>query len=120
MRRAFKEIIPGFVLDRRRKAYLVRTPLMLMRKRQSVITGLLNDSILGDLGLIDGPSIQRSLAKIASGSEPMWWMGIVKASSLELWLRNSRRVSLSFTPPTVSRELGELTDPGRASESYLS
>jgi asparagine synthase (glutamine-hydrolysing) len=98
MRRSLKSILPAEILERRRKAHLVRTPLIAIRQQKHWIKELLNNSLLQQLGLIDDTSIQAAFEGIIDGSDPKWWMGVVKACSLELWLRNCRWVSLSQLP----------------------
>jgi asparagine synthase (glutamine-hydrolysing) len=87
MRRALVGIVPDQVLERRRKASLIRGPLVSLQRSEQAIRAIFDASLLRELGLIDATSINETLAVITRGTEPRWWPAILKATTLEFWLQ---------------------------------
>jgi asparagine synthase (glutamine-hydrolysing) len=105
MRRALKNIVPAEILERRRKAFLIRGPLASLQRSQSAVEKLFANSLVIDHGLIDGMQLQMGLDYTVAGADPKLWPGLSKAISFELWLR------------AASRNFG---DPGPGLRTYQS
>jgi asparagine synthase (glutamine-hydrolysing) len=88
MRRALKTIVPVEILERRRKAFLIRGPLTSIRTGKEKIGALFASPLSAEYGFIDPIKI-RSLAElIAHGEETRLWKHLMKAIAFELWLRD--------------------------------
>jgi len=90
MRSALTEIVPTEILERRRKAYLVRGPLLSLREKQKTIEELLHNSLAAQLGYLDPDKLQVSLARILKGTEGKAIPCLMRAIAFELWLRANR------------------------------
>lgn len=88
MRRALRELLPIEVLERRRKAYLSRGPLVAFQEARETTTALLADSRLAELNFVNVASLRLSLNAVASGTGTNQWPGLIKALALELWLQS--------------------------------
>ncbi|WP_158822475.1 asparagine synthetase B [Granulicella sp. S156] len=87
MRRALAGIVPTEILERRRKAYLIRGPLSALRGTQSKISSLFDSSHIGDRGFVFVPKLQASLEEIAAGRDLRWVHALMRAIAFELWLQ---------------------------------
>lgn len=89
MRRALREIVPMGVLERRRKAYLSRGPLISLRASKEKIDALFTDSFAAAHGLIDRAQLRSAWDLTISRGDPQWSGFIMKTIGLELWIRGS-------------------------------
>lgn len=88
MRRALRGIVPNEILDRPRKAFLLRSPLAALRRQLPKIEVMLRDARLADLGLIEPEEIRRAARQIERGEAPSWWPALPRTALAELWLRS--------------------------------
>jgi asparagine synthase (glutamine-hydrolysing) len=89
MRNALKGIVPPEILERRRKAYVVRKPLLSLQAESGKILALFARPVLAEYGLISGPTVRAAVQLIAEGREPQLWTSLMRCISLELWLRSA-------------------------------
>ena len=88
MRNALKGIVPAEVLERKRKAYVIRKPLLSLQTATDKIQALFTKPLLAEYGLVI-PSILRSAAQsVSAGREPQLWTSLMRSISFELWLRS--------------------------------
>ncbi|MFT4111312.1 asparagine synthase-related protein [Silvibacterium sp.] len=87
MRRALAGIVPGEILERRRKAYQFRAPLKVLNRESLRLMALFQDSRLAEMGLIEPTTLQVEIEQIANGREGAW-QAVIRAIALELWLRS--------------------------------
>jgi len=87
MRRALKNIVPIEVLERRRKGYLARGPLVALQNAREDIQALFEAPVAGEYGFIDPLSFRPSIDLVTSGKDMTDWPVLVKAIAFELWLR---------------------------------
>lgn len=87
MRRALKNIVPDVVLERRRKAYQIRAPLSALRQARSKLDALFVNALIIQRGYAEPAKLKTALDMIDRGREIRWWPGVMRAISLELWLR---------------------------------
>lgn len=94
MRRALKDIVPTEILERRRKAFLIRGPLAWMQANRERIEAMFADSLAAECGFIDPKALRSSLELTVRGVDPKWRRALMKSIALELWLksRNGRRL----------------------------
>lgn len=106
MRRALQNIVPTELLERKRKAYIARSPVVALQMASGKIEALLADALLIQNGLIDSVSLTRLMESILSGKKTTEWSFLMKTVVLELWLRRQagylRRVEVG-QGRTISR-----------------
>lgn len=90
MRRALRHIVPHEVLERRRKAFQLRAPLLALMQAHSKVKDAFADSLLADAGLIDPKLFHIALDDAARG-DPRWRQALFKAIAFELWLKSVAR-----------------------------
>jgi len=90
MRRALKGIVPVEILQRRRKAYLIRGPLALIRRDREQIEALITNSLAAAYGFIDPAMFTSALDEVTAGNSPLWWPSILRTLAIEIWLRSSK------------------------------
>ena len=86
MRRAMKDIVPPEILERRRKAYLIRGPLAALRNAQSRLSSLFDSSHIGNHGFVSVPKLQSAFEEIVAGRDLRWSHALMRAIAFELWL----------------------------------
>ena len=100
MRRALKNIVPDTILERRRKAYCIRKPLLSIQEGQDRIRELFNNSRAVDLGLVDRAQIFDALDLTIEGRDIRWLNSLKRAIAFELWLISRDQVRLSSSTVT--------------------
>jgi asparagine synthase (glutamine-hydrolysing) len=93
MRRALRGIVPASVLERRRKAYVSRGPLKLIPQNNKVIAQLFATSLSVNSGWILREKFCAALVTMNNGTLSEWLAPMIRAISLELWLRSKPRPS---------------------------
>lgn len=91
MRRALRDIVPAEILERKRKAYVVRGPLTALQAAGDQVKALLDDPRVVKYGYIDPLHLVRSMECIISGREVKEWVMLMKTVVLELWLKSHTR-----------------------------
>lgn len=94
MRRALKGIVPAEILDRKRKAYLIKDPVASLRKAQPKLNRLLETSLAAEWGLIDLPQFRSVLTSVCEGKELKWMHAVLKTISFELWLQTDATATM--------------------------
>lgn len=107
MRRALRGIVPTEILERSRKAFIIRGPLTLLRQSHETIRVLLDDSLVGQRGLIDPVVLQHELHLATTNGDPKWCIAILRTLDLELWLR-ARSGRFRCVPSTPVQENSSL------------
>jgi len=105
MRRSLVNIVPAPVLERRRKASIIRGPLASIQRENRSIRALLDDSLSWEYGLVDPENVKAALDLAVNGSRPEYWPGLMRLAFFEIWLRHShgrlvppgQRVAATFT-----------------------
>jgi asparagine synthase (glutamine-hydrolysing) len=95
MRRALKDIVPTEVLDRRRKGYQIRGPLLTLQRSHRTINTLFEKSLIVESGLVEVEKLRAALDLTIQGHDFKWRQAITRAITLELWIR-SGVLSLGF------------------------
>jgi asparagine synthase (glutamine-hydrolysing) len=86
MRRSLEGIVPGIVLDRRRKAYVAKKPLQWLYCDTDIMSFCKN-LYLGEIGCIDIDALLKSLPQILSFRDTRWNMHLARTIGLEFWIR---------------------------------
>lgn len=88
MRRALRDIVPVEVLERRRKAHLIRGPIAALRGFQVRVESVIAASLAAEYGWINPGRLRDTLGHVIDRADPEWAMTIMRAISLELWLQS--------------------------------
>ena len=89
MRRALRGIVPEAVLERKRKAYVVRAPLISFHAEAARIREWTTDMVCCDIGAVDLKHFQQELAAASRGDDSHLWR-LSRTLALESWLRDAR------------------------------
>jgi asparagine synthase (glutamine-hydrolysing) len=87
LRRALRDLVPKEILERKRKAYVVRSPFEEMQSARNQIETLLADAVTVRCRLINRANLSRSLDLITTGQETKQMPSLMKTLVFELWLR---------------------------------
>jgi asparagine synthase (glutamine-hydrolysing) len=87
MRRALIPIVPTMILERRRKACQLRMPLLTMQHASVRLDSLLTKPALSVAGLINPKSLHAQLKRTLRSGDPKWWLALLRAIDLELWIK---------------------------------
>jgi len=86
MRRALAEIVPAEILNRKRKAFVSRAPMLAISQEWASLTNETNHMIGTSLGIILADEFSNAVEKTRRGIEvPI--VGLVRTLALEAWLR---------------------------------
>jgi asparagine synthase (glutamine-hydrolysing) len=86
MRRALRGIVPDEILDRKRKAYVDRGPLLAITREWTNLCELVANPVLGSLGVIRPAGI-RSVLEQARQGRPVPLVSLLRTLMVELWLQ---------------------------------
>ena len=86
MRNALRDIVPAEILERRRKAYVSRGPLLAIQSSTMTIASLVSSGALVKRGIVDRDSFLHMLAAIEGGSSLEWLPAMRRAIELEIWM----------------------------------
>jgi asparagine synthase (glutamine-hydrolysing) len=106
MRRALVPIVPTVILERRRKARQLRLPLLTMQHAGARLDSLFSKSALYADELIQLESLQAQLTLTLRSGNPKWWLALLRAIDLELWVKTNATIMES--PQTSSRPITAL------------
>lgn len=86
MRRALAGIVPAELLNRKRKAFVVRGPSSSIAKEWSRLQELGRQMLLSSVGIVDSTRFMKVLQMARQGAEvPI--VGVMRALRIEIWLR---------------------------------
>jgi asparagine synthase (glutamine-hydrolysing) len=85
MRRALVGIVPAEILNRRRKAFLARTPLTSLKTELPLLLERIKDMNLSRAGIVD-PNAFRDLLKNAAQGGPFPIVPVLRTLLIEAWL----------------------------------
>lgn len=104
MRRALRSIVPVEILERRRKAYVIRGPLASLQRSQAKIEALFADSLAVQHGFVDAPILLAAIDTLCNKRDPKWMLALMKTIGFELWLR-TRTPPLMLSLSTFQRRI---------------
>jgi asparagine synthase (glutamine-hydrolysing) len=94
MRRALAGIVPGEILNRKRKAYVGRAPFVSISAQWADLVNMTQNLVSDSLGIVDGGKFAETLQRAKHGQEiPM--VILLRTLLIESWLKNHRAWSLS-------------------------
>ena len=87
MRRALQDIVPSEILNRKRKAFVSRRPLVCIASEWNAIQALIKNSRLADLGCVEPAFYYEGFVEASKGiSRDLLFL--LRALKLEVWLKN--------------------------------
>jgi asparagine synthase (glutamine-hydrolysing) len=107
MRRALQNIVPSEILERKRKAYVERSPIVMLQTVRNHIETILSDPLSVQHGFIDPMIVGRSMIPILCGQDTKGWPWLMKTALFELWLKKQDR----YLKPVESRQVQRASVP---------
>jgi asparagine synthase (glutamine-hydrolysing) len=87
MRRALRGLVPDEILNRKRKAYITRTPIRAISEEWSDLVEMSQRMVSSSLGIVDPDRLVRALRTGREGQEiPI--VSLLRTLQLEFWLRH--------------------------------
>jgi asparagine synthase (glutamine-hydrolysing) len=90
MRRALANIVPEEVLNRRRKAFVARSPIVAILSEWTTLTAVSQNLLVASLGFVDSKLFTKALQKARNGDE-LSIVTLMRTLWLEFWLRACRK-----------------------------
>src|ERR1700733_2642971 len=87
MRRALRGIVPDEILNRKRKAIVVRAPLVAISRRWTNLVAMSSNMVSKSLGFVDPDRLLTALRKARYGQE-FFSHSLTRTISMEDWLRH--------------------------------
>lgn len=88
MRRSLAHVLPQKILERRKKAFVARSPVQSLVANLQHLKCLLKNPRTAKHGLVDPVQLSRALDALAEGRDTENWPLILRAVLFELWLRS--------------------------------
>jgi asparagine synthase (glutamine-hydrolysing) len=101
MRRALMGIVPDEILNRKRKAYVARSPMAAISAEYARLVEMTQHMVCGSIGIVNPKSFAEALRQVLQGQETPFVV-LMRAVGIEYWLRCLRDSDL-FTAITSRR-----------------
>jgi hypothetical protein len=99
-------MVPGEIINRKRKAYISRAPLKIISNQCDRLIGISGNLVTESLGWVHGANLAEALRKVQEAKEvPI--ISMMRTLGLEFWLRG-----------LIERGAGLECRPGSASISF--
>jgi asparagine synthase (glutamine-hydrolysing) len=90
MRRALKNIVPVQTIERRRKAFVIRGPLLSLQRNRLPIAQMFAISFAVDRGYIEVETFLSALDLTARGADARWRQSLMRTIHFEHWLQSGQ------------------------------
>jgi asparagine synthase (glutamine-hydrolysing) len=104
MRRALVGIVPPEILNRKRKAFVVRAPLIGISRDWSSLVEMIQHLPSGSLGIVHAERVSDALQKARRG-EDVNMIHLTRTIGVETWLRQFRTLRIALLETNPKREL---------------
>src|SRR5262249_8601277 len=104
MRRALSGIVPAEVIARKTKASAVPSYSLSLQKHWNKVEQELDHPVSSALNYVDGEELRADLLRVRNGHCPFHLVRLLKALSLELWLRDVISRGIIAAPDRMSAE----------------
>lgn len=105
MRKALAGLLPREIATRRTKARPGRCYSVALNKHWSKVESAFHSPLSSRLGYVDRDRIYASLLAMKNGMISPYFLRLLKAFSLELWLRDAEARGIISIQPSVSRKV---------------
>lgn len=114
MRRALANLLPQEILARKTKATVTRAYCIAMQKYSGKVEEILSSPLIAYLGYVERNGVHAAVVAVKNGQVPRYLTPLLKALSLEMWLRNAEAHGVISIPsslplaqiPTLASKLG--------------
>jgi asparagine synthase (glutamine-hydrolysing) len=104
MRRALVGIVPDEILNRKTKAFVVRSPMVAISNDWAHFVGMTQNMLSSSLGIVDSERISEALQKVRRGEEvPI--VALNRTLFLEGWLKDLRAFGIINLDTTLKPKL---------------
>ncbi len=111
MRRALVGIVPDELLNRKRKAYVVRAPMAAISREWASVVEMTQHMLSSSLRVFDPSSFSMAVQKVRHGQEvPI--VPLMRSLYVESWLRSVRRGKVQFERPTMDQQISTASSIG--------
>lgn len=107
MRRAMAGLVPEEILNRKRKAYVARSPALFVSSECSRLVEKTNHMVSCELGIVDGPSLAAVLNRAGAGL-PVPAVAILRTFLIEIWLERLLRCNVVAQRMPVQKGVEEI------------
>jgi asparagine synthase (glutamine-hydrolysing) len=104
MRRALLGIVPDEILGRKRKAFVVRAPLVAISRDWVHLAEMSQHLLTGSLGIVDAKRFLSALQKARCGEDPSSFR-LMRTIYMEYWLRSVLRSGIANLDRNAETEL---------------
>lgn len=104
MRRSLSGILPAEILARKTKACSARCYAVTLEKHWDTVSDAFRSSLSGPFGFIEEQPILMALEAMKGGQMTMDYVRLLKALSLEFWLRDAQARGIIAPPPGAGRK----------------
>ena len=113
MRAALQQIVPEEILERRRKAFLLSSPLRNIRELTTSLLTIIDRSVLVQSRFVDKCALQGALERTVNGNDLRWWGYLLRFAALETWLQHRENIEVTHYvhPNLASTLVPAYTDP---------
>ena len=87
MRRALVGVVPQEVLDRKRKAFVARSPLLRIAQQHYLPLPMTDHMVLASLGIVNAKALLDEIEKARVGRE-VSPVALIRTLGIEMWVRN--------------------------------
>lgn len=108
MRRALSDLLPAETLGRRTKAAAARCYSLALQKHWTQVSQLFENPLVSEFGFVDAHLIRQSLDTMKNGHVPADFTRLLKALSLEMWLRHVCDCGVLSHPAVHARQSNQL------------
>jgi asparagine synthase (glutamine-hydrolysing) len=105
MRRALVGIVPDEILGRKRKAFVVRAPLVAISRDWANLVEMTQHMLTGSLGIVDAKHLLSALQKARGGEDPSSFR-LMRTIYMEYWLRSVLRSGIATLDRKAETEFG--------------
>jgi len=109
LRRSLINILPKEIVLRRTKSSGGRCGVLSLQKHWNILENILHSPITSRLGYTRHGSFEAALLAMRSGRLPPYVVQLLRAVSLELWLRDAAGRGVLSIPDSVGRDIWRVT-----------
>jgi asparagine synthase (glutamine-hydrolysing) len=109
MRRALTGIVPTEILERKRKAFILRAPVVAVAKNWTAIEAFTQTMVSEEMGVVDAKTFRKVLARIRDGQVvPM--VPVIRTLLIEYWLRGAAARHKAVAPASNAVEVQDAAE----------
>jgi asparagine synthase (glutamine-hydrolysing) len=103
MRRALVGIVPDELLNRRRKAFVARSPMTVISKDWAILIGMNGDMVTHALEIVDAHRFRKAIDQVQHCQE-VAIVTLMRTLGVELWLRGLKGKAMGTRPLSTTAD----------------